>query len=202
MERASRRTFLSAAAVTAPVASAGCLGRGRNGEEPTTTTVTGIDDLSFSASVDEQQTADTPATIDAALRNTGESTVRIRAIETITPRYEDGPGYNVLLFPKKEVGPNDPPEESTNGCWRYTDSDYLTRDIAETHTIDPGKALRERYRVFTRGEDRPCLPDGEYRFTDSVRDENDNELQLIIDVSITDGRVSVDGTDEPLEVAS
>lgn len=182
MQRPSRRTILASVAGCGAAVLPGCARIG-----------IGDRSFSYSAAVVEQQSATTPATIRTTLTtDRGES--QISARETIVLRYDDGPGYDVLLFPDTDVGPNDPPAEPSEGCWRYTDSDLLARDIEEWHTVDSGDGFRETYRLFTRGADGQCLPDGDYRFLADVRDGTRNELQVVVAVSISDGQVSVDGS--------
>lgn len=162
---------------------------------PTGAATAGVDALSYSAAVVEQQSSSTPATIRAELANTSESEARFGARETIVLGYEAGPGNRVLPFPETEVGPNDPPEEASDGCWRYTDEYFHARDVEEWHTIDPEGAFQETYRLFTWGEDRTCLPDGDYRFAETIRDEETNELQVTVEISLTDDHVTVDASD-------
>lgn len=205
-----RRQLLKGSAVLAGSALAGCntgVNPDRDAEDdadedrPTASPESshaGINELSYSAEVLEQQSPSTPATIRSELTNTSEQDAKIAARETIVLRYDDGPDYNLLLFPETEIGPNDPPNDSDEGCWRYTDSDVLARDIEEWHTIESGGAHQETYRLFTRGEDRMCLPDGAYQFTATVRDEDHTELQVSVAVSITDSHVSVEGSAQSL----
>lgn len=214
MQRASRRTILASAAgsVLAGCTTGGIPGRGDD-DAPTSTesptgrgspaagtptgaAPTGVDALSYSTEVVGQQTSSTPATVRAELANTSRSQARFAARETIVLEYDGGPGNWILPFPETEVGPNDPPEATSDGCWRYPDEYFHARDVEEWHIIDPGSAFRETYRVFTWGEDRTCLPDGDYRFVETIRDEEENELQVSLEISLTDGHASVDGSDQ------
>lgn len=182
MQRASRRTILASVAGTGAAVLPGCARIGL-----------GDHSLAYSAEVVDQQSGTTPATIRTVL-TTESGETEISARETIVLRYDDGPDYNVLLFPDTEVGPNDPPDEHSEGCWRYTDSDFLARDVEERHSVDSGDGFQETYSLFTRGEDRQCLPDGDYRFVADIQDESGDELQVLVEVSITDDHVSVDGS--------
>lgn len=193
MKDITRRRLLTGVSVAGTSAFTGCFGRGQEEKEPSETPVISMDDLSFTAEVVEQQSENSPTTIIAELTNNSENEARISAQDTIVPRFEDGPDYHVILFPETDVGPNNPPDDSNEGCWRYTDDDFLARDVQKWHTIRPGDALQETYRIFTRGEDGPCLPDGEYQFTDVIQNERENEMQLIIEVSITEGMTAVEG---------
>lgn len=182
MQRPSRRTLLASVAGAGAAVLPGCARIGL-----------GDRSFSYTATVVEQQSATTPATIRTTLTtDSGETQISTR--ETIVLRYDDGPGYDVLLFPDTDVGPNDPPTESSDGCWRYTDSDLLARDIEKWHAVDSEDGFRETYRLFTRGADGRCLPDGDYRFAADVRDETRDELQVVLAVSIADGQVSVEGS--------
>lgn len=182
MQRVSRRTILAGAAGVGTGGLAGCAVLGLGGES-----------LSYAADVVSQQSGSTPAAIRTALTTNGWKT-KIAARETIVLYYEDGPGYDVLLFPETDVGPNTPPAEPEDGCWRYTESDLLARDIEEWHTVDSDDGFQETYRLYTRGEDGPCLPDGDYRFAATIRDGTRDELAVTVDISITDGHVSADGS--------
>lgn len=182
MQRPSRRRLLAGVAGAGAAVLPGCARIGF-----------GERSFSYTATVVEQRSATTPATIRTTL-TTDRGKAQIRAGETIVLRYDDGPGYDVVLFPDTDVGPNDPPAEPSDGCWRYTDPDLLARAIEEWHTVDSGDGFQETYRLFTRGADGQCLPDGDYRFAADVRDETRDELQVAVAVSITDSEVSVEGS--------
>lgn len=188
-----RRQFLALFGIT-PLPLTGCLGR----DETATR-------LSYSAEVVNQRSASSPATIVAELNNNSVLPAQIIARETIVLELEDGPNHNLLLLPDTEVGRNNPPEEPIEGCWRYTDGMYTYRDIALEHTILPFGNFEETYSLFTVGRETQCLPDGEYRFRGSVSDGNENELQLVLEISIKERHVSITEshiTDEQSERSS
>ena len=89
----------------------GCLGGGRSlGNGETSSSFSGtVDDLTYSATVLEQRSTDSPARIQTELTNSGEQEIEISAKETIVLRYDNGPGFKIILLPKTDVGPNDPP---------------------------------------------------------------------------------------------
>lgn len=172
---------------------------GQGGDEtssPTGAATDGVDDLSYSAGVRDQQSSSTPATIRTELTNNSESRTTFGARETIVLGYGDGPGNWILPFPETNVGPNDPPTEANDGCWRYTDEYFHARDEEVWHTIEAGRSFQETYRLFTWGDDRTCLPEGDYRFSATIRDEEENELQVILEITISNGHVSVDASDQ------
>lgn len=174
---------------------AGCSLPDDGGGTPTGTPTGTVEDLSYAAEVLAQPSTDAPAKIRAELANRGEATVRVGTHETIALGFEAGPGDAVLLFPETPVGPNDAPSEPAGGCWRYTDDEFLVRDVLEFHEVDPDDAFVETYRLYTRGESRSCLPDGEYRFATTVRDGEGTELKLLVDVTIDGGHVAVEASE-------
>ena len=197
MKHIPRRRFLGAISLTGALGGAGCSLRGQGETTPSGTATATLDVLSYSAEVVEQESADTPATIRATLANRGERPCRIWTGDTIVPRYEAGPDDDLLLFPGTNVGPNDRPDEPIDGCWRYTDGDFLTRDIVERRDLAPGDSLEETYGILTRGEARPCLPAGEYEFVDTIqRPPAGDGLAVRVRVSTSDGHVAVQGSVE------
>lgn len=183
MQRSSRRTILASVVGYSTVVFSGCAHiRPEDGQS-----------FAYFAEVVDQQSESTPATIRTKLTTeSGETEISSR--ETIVLRYEDGPGYNIILIPETDVGPNQPPEGPSGGCWRYTDNDFLARDMEEWHSVDSSEGFQETYSLFTRGEGGHCLPDGDYLFVSTIRDKSRNELQVFVDISITDGHVSAAGS--------
>lgn len=190
-----RRQFLAGLAVAGWTGLAGCSIRGQDDRTPTETPPGTVEDLSYAAEVIEQPSTEAPARIRAELANHGESRVRVESRETIALGFEYGPEYAVLLFPETPVGPNGTPSEPAEGCWRYTDGDYLVRDLAVFHEVEPGDTFVETYRLYTRGEERTCLPDGQYGFGETVRDGAKGELEVRIDVAIDGGHVEVEAAE-------
>ena len=179
------------------IALVGCFGGGRplgNGE--TSSSSGTVDDLAYSATVLEQRSTDSPARIRTELTNSGEQEIEISAKETIVLRYNNGPGFKIILLPKTDVGPNDPPEETSGECWRYSKNNLLARDIEMWHSINSGEAFRETYSVFTKGDDTQCLASGEYWFTDTIQDREDNKLELLLNISISDSNITVEADEE------
>lgn len=208
--RLDRRALLRASALGTCGLTAGCLGlRGATPSESPTPTETGTPlptlpgpsppadmggPLVFDATVVEQSTSDDPATVRTALTNAGESTVRVGIGPTLVFRADGNAfAHGILLLPETDVGPNRTPAGPVDGCWRYTDDDFLVRDVREWHTLAPEEALAERQRVYTVGTDRPCLPAGEYPFVDDVVwGEESREVRLTLILTVReDGMMSV-----------
>lgn len=195
MRRPPRRRFLTGLAAAGSAGVAGCPAGERSDGTPTPTPAGSVADLSYDAGVLEQPSTEAPASIRTMLVNHGDATVRVEARETIALRYEYGPERAVLLFPETPVGPNETPSTPEGGCWRYTDDGFLVRDLAEFHEVDPDGAFTETYRVYTRGAERSCLPDGAYGFSATVRDGEENELEVRVDVTVEDGHLSAEGVE-------
>lgn len=196
MARPPRRQFLAGLAAAGSAGIAGCPDGGGSTGTPTPTPTASVADLTYGAEVLEQLSAEAPASVRTMLLNHGDATVGVEARETVVLEFEYGPDRAVLLFPETPVGPNETPSGPAGGCWRYTDDGFLVRDVAELHEVDPEGAFTETYRVYTRGEERSCLPDGQYGFGATVRDgeveeEDEAELELRVDVTIDGGHVSV-----------
>ena len=178
------------------IALVGCLGGGQplgNGETSSSGTV---NDLAYSATVLEQRSTDSPARIRTELTNSSEQEIEISAKETIVLRYNNGPGFKIILLPKTDVGPNDPPEEASGECWRYSKNNLLARDIEVWHSVNSKEAFRETYSVFTKSDDTQCLVSGEYWFTDTIQDRENNKLGLLLNISISNSNITVEADEK------
>lgn len=191
----SRRALLSL--VGASVA-AGCSGRldGSAATASPTETPTGTPDrratLSFDATVERQPSPTAPAEVRVALRTTS-GPFEVRFGPALL--FSDGtgpPSRDVWILPETDVGPNDPPDEATDGCWRYTAERYVESSPPEGRPLAPDAPLTERYRLYTLGTDGPCLPDGRYRFDGPLELPNER-VTLGLTLSLSGGRVEASG---------
>ena len=64
------------------------------------------------------------------------------------------------------------------------------------HSINSKEAFRETYSVFTKSDDTQCLASGEYWFTDTIQDREDNKLELLLNISISDSNITVEADEE------
>lgn len=154
-----------------------------------------LDQLVFDVEVIADASDDHPTQILAELRNDGQGTVIFGSGPTIVPIHEAGRVETVLLYPETFVGPNEVPEEPTDGCWRYMDDDLLVQSERRGYKLEEGDAFEETYSLYTVGQETECLPAGEYRFIDEIVDEDEEESrELLVEVTIAaDGTVSALG---------
>lgn len=204
-----RRHLLRASAIGLGVSTAGCYDEttGASAERATDETpATGTPaeetptpartrgPLSFVARVVEQPSEEAPATIRTKLTNTSENEIAVGTGPKLVFRApDDAFEHGLVLYPETFVGPNATPDEPTDGCWRYTDDEFLVQDLLEWRSVEGGGSIGERHRVYTVGTDRPCLPDGVYPFGEDVFVDDESRV-LDLEVSLTvdgGGRVSV-----------
>lgn len=191
--------------------TAGCSGLSGSSPPPTadttatetadTTPAGTLQQLTFDATVISQSAQASPATIATTLTNTGEIPVEVGTGPTLVFRVDgDALKHSILLYPETFIGPNETPTESTDSCWRYTDDRFLVQDSLEYHTVAPGEAIEESHRVYTVGEDSPCLPAGKYLFSDEVIGADESST-MVLEIALTiagDGQVAVTA-DEAIE---
>lgn len=197
----SRRNVLRAVGEVVPVGLSGCLGDGISGPTDTDTTRTvtlprSLEQLSFTAQVVRQSSSESPPLVETTLTNSGADTITIGTGPTLVFRVQKQLSeQTILLYPDEGTGPNETPDQPTRDCWRYTDDHFFVQDIQDQPQLKSGESLTARHHVYTVGTETPCLPSGEYTFSDTVYDqENTHNLPLILTVDI-DGKqtISVDG---------
>ncbi len=136
---------------------------------------------SMAASVVRQTARDHPARVRATVRNPSSETVELRYGATLlfTDHSDHDDRRNhadhgvrawpeaLMLDPVPYVGPWDDPVRTDDGCWRFpADGRTPVQDVLQKRTLPPGESRGVAYDVYTRGTDRPCLPEGSYRFED------------------------------------
>lgn len=207
-----RRRIIELATVGLGAFLAGCLGAARNDSEDeggdtttdtpadsnTGTPIGKLDQLSLGAAVETQPSQETPGTIRTGLLNTGNAPVEIGTVPTLVFRKSDVSTQEILLYPRTFIGPNTTPTEPSNGCWRYTDDNFLVQTNTEFHTIDPGEAFTETHQLYTYGEEPECLPSGDYTLHDEVVNrEKSQSLWLTINIQINEQKqISVSAIQE------
>ncbi len=161
--------------------------------------------LSFSAEAASQATADSPPRVVARLTNETDRRVSLRMGPALL--FSDtGPGekvrspYPLVVSPETNVGPNEPPTERVDGCWRWESARFV-QSILETYRLDPGESLSERYGVYTSASADECLPPGEY-YLDDVADVAGGRLTLTLVLAVADdrtlsARAALSGTGAP-----
>lgn len=137
---------------------------------------------SMAASAVRQSARDHPARVRATVRNASAETVALRYGATLlfTDHSDHGERRDhvdhgrfawpeaLVLEPVPYVGPWDDPVQTDDGCWRFpADGRTPVQSVLRTRTLAPGESRGVAYDVYTRGIDRPCLPEGSYRFEDA-----------------------------------
>ncbi|WP_226010835.1 hypothetical protein [Halomicrobium salinisoli] len=136
---------------------------------------------SMAASVVRQAARDHPARVRATVRNPSSESVELRYGATLlftdhsdhddrgnhedhgTPAWPEA----LVLDPVTYVGPWDEPVRSDDECWRFpSEGRTPVQDVLQKRALPPGESRGVAYDVYTRGTDRPCLPEGSYRFVD------------------------------------
>lgn len=190
--RLDRRALLRASAICAGGVNAGCVDSLPSMQsDPSTPPETATPaetggPLTFGARVVDQPSTDSPATIRTALTNAGERPVMVGTGPTLVFRAgQHAFEHGIVLSPETYVGPNETPDAPADGCWRYTDDDFLVQDVREWHTLDPDESFVEHQRVYTVGTGGPCLPTGEYRFGDEDVVWGKDSRTLLLTVVLT-----------------
>lgn len=137
---------------------------------------------SMAASVVRQTARDHPARVRVTVRNPSSESVVLRYGATLL--LTDHSGHDdrrdhgghgtaawpeaLVLDPVTHVGPWDEPVRTDDGCWRFPAGGRTpVQSVLRNRELPPGESRSEEYDVFTRGTDRPCLPEGSYRFEDA-----------------------------------
>lgn len=204
----SRRSALHAIASILSFGIAGCTSPAQQSDTPTSTQTTSSistntpspthtesptpttahnPSLSFSAQVVQQASTESPPQIEASLTNTGSTTTFVGfgpALLFSDDTAELEWATDIVLDPKTTVGSSVEPIQTEDGCWRVPiDKEILIQSTLEWREISPDESLNESYRVYTRGEQSPCLPAGTYRFQDVINTEADEMvLTLVLEI--------------------
>ena len=161
--------------------------------------------FSFSAEAVSQATADSPPRVVARLTNETDRRVSLRMGPALLfsdtgPDEEVRNPHPLVVSPETNVGPNEPPTERVDGCWRWESAQFV-QSILETYPLDPGESLSERYDVYTSTEADECFPPGEY-YLDDVADVVGGRLTLTLVLVVADdrtlsARAALSGTGAP-----
>lgn len=163
---------------------------------------------SMAASVVRQAARDEPARVRVTVRNPSSETVELRYGPTLLftdhSDHDDRQNHGtdawpeeLVLDPVTHVGPWDEPVRTDDGCWRFpADGRTPVQSVLRNRELPPGESRSEEYDVYTRGADRPCLPEGSYRFEDGggvrLDDWRSAVFALTVDVD-PDGTLSARG---------
>ncbi|WP_254538038.1 hypothetical protein [Halomarina litorea] len=154
-------------------------------------------DFEWTATLARDATEGHPAGVELRLRNVGgtETQLLFGATPPFTvPRSDpSASGARLLLF-HPEMGPATAPEDRIDGCWRFPPDApaAAVNAIATVVPLKPGASVSETYELYTPAGTEGCLPDGSYRFSDSVPVGPDEAvtMELPFQVTCSEGAVA------------
>lgn len=174
---------------------AGCQGRPTTNESSSTakTTDSQPDALELTADILSSASSDAPAQVEATLRHTGTTDIKIYYGPTLVfvNQSED---ERLVLEPESRAGPWSEPTY-TNGCWRFPeDGEQDVNLIQSFETLGQGDTFTETYDVYTRSNVEACFPEGMQLFEETVTvAEDDTVVRLTLGLDITsEGKITVD----------
>ena len=201
----SRRRALQTLALSVSGVIAGCLGRPTTTENSSTPATEDPQPKALELTADILSTAssDAPAQVEATLRNTGTTDIKIYYGPTLVfvNHSED---EKLVLEPESRAGPWSEPTY-TNGCWRFpADGEQDVNLIQGFETLSPDDTFTEVYAVYTRSNVEACFPEGMQRFEETITvAEDDTEVTLTLGLEITaEGGLSVDAEETEARIDS
>lgn len=154
-------------------------------------------DFAWTATLAAHGTETDPPSVELSLTNVRDAEVQLLfgATPPFTgPRSEPSvSGAELQLF-HPEMGPAIAPDDRIDGCWRFPPDTPATavNAIGTVVPLRPGETVRETYSLYTPSGTEGCLPDGVYRFADSVPvgPEEAVTMRLSFDATCSNHRVS------------
>lgn len=131
-----------------------------------------IPNVTFSAEMVRQPSADAPARVSATLSNAGSSSVAVGFGPTLL--FTDNSAADdlewaedLVIDPESHIGPWSDPIRTADGCWRYPEDGWQAiQSSLEYREPEPQQSIDESYDIYTAAKASSCLPTGTYRFQD------------------------------------
>lgn len=153
--------------------------------------------LEQAATIEEQFTEASPATVSVELTNTGDSEYTSTGGPTIPlePQRTEGEessdvlylvpedGYGVVVISEDyetlEPDARFVPTEPEDGCWKAASANMGIVGPGEIITLDPGDSHVQEYVLLAHPDNDGCLERDTYVFTDVAQMELDTELTVV-----------------------